>query len=521
MAPRVSGPAGVLADRRILLVGVILASAGLRFYNLASESLWLDEIYSVRYVAVRNVVEVISDTFQTDFHPFLYYVFLDGWVALFGSSDWTCRSLSAITGVLSVIASYGLAKTAFRSESVALLSAFLVAVSPVHIRYSQEVRMYVLLLLFWPILLHFLYRCWHTRYRFWPSLGAIASFTAFAYSHAMSGLFALPVVCCASSCFIARRYRSREKKGMGGAFWVSALCLAAYVPWMLRLPALQASGKSLKGFHGNDVSGLFQWLLLSGEHLALPQLPWILAWVVLAAMLRSWRSFMQDILAPSAAFIISTAIVVGTQCVLSVFRECYQAKNLVFLLIPLLILAALWIVRYVESAAGPATSKTRTTALLVWAVIPSLAFVVALIYTSEQQMKFGYYKEQWREAAFQVRTQVKNGDVIGFYGEMLKECWDHYDRPVHRTDPAGGGMVSDLSFFRISRTKNENRFQGDVEALVQAAWKIGDGNSVWVFYSHVSDPEKLHSRLERSGLYQLSSWSGYGVVVGRYVLVKR
>ena len=160
----------------MILVGILVLAAGLRLVNLTQESAWLDEVFSVRFVATRNLLQVIIDTFKVDFHPFSYYVLLDMWTYLFGYSDFATRLLSVLLGAGAVFTAYLFTKTAFRSERAALLCAFVLAISPTHIRYSQEVRMYVLLLLAWPLFLNYLCESWRTGYSRRATIPLILSF---------------------------------------------------------------------------------------------------------------------------------------------------------------------------------------------------------------------------------------------------------------------------------------------------------------------------------------------------------
>jgi len=124
----------------LVLLLVLALAAGLRLYGLAAESFWFDEAYSV-WVARHSVAWHIALSTQRIFPP-LYYLCLHFWLRL-GGSEFAVRALSVLIGLSSIIAIYALAWHLF-SKRVALLSAFLLAISPLHIWYSQEARMYIL-----------------------------------------------------------------------------------------------------------------------------------------------------------------------------------------------------------------------------------------------------------------------------------------------------------------------------------------------------------------------------------------
>lgn len=128
-----------------LWVGVLIVlalAAALRFYRLDGQSLWADEGNSVA-LAGRSLAE-ITHRAAYDIHPPLYYYLLHFWVRLFGTSEFAVRSLSAVIGILLVGLTFLLGRRLF-DPGVGLVAAFLSAISPFQVYYSQEARMYILL----------------------------------------------------------------------------------------------------------------------------------------------------------------------------------------------------------------------------------------------------------------------------------------------------------------------------------------------------------------------------------------
>ncbi|AFY79063.1 MAG: glycosyltransferase family 39 protein [Hydrococcus sp. C42_A2020_068] len=100
-----------------------------------------------------TISDVVSLLLDEDNHPPLYFVLAHLWMKLFPLGGeyvnlWAARSLPAIFGVISIPATYGLARVAFNSRLVAHLSAALMAVSPYGIFIAQEARHYTLAILF-------------------------------------------------------------------------------------------------------------------------------------------------------------------------------------------------------------------------------------------------------------------------------------------------------------------------------------------------------------------------------------
>jgi mannosyltransferase len=126
----------------ILLVLILALAAFLRFYLLDGQSFWNDEGNSAR-IAERSL-QLVTEGAAGDIHPPLYYYMLHFWRGVFGSSEFALRSLSAVLGVLLVGLTFLIGCKAF-SAGVGLLAAFVAAINPFQIYYSQEARMYMLL----------------------------------------------------------------------------------------------------------------------------------------------------------------------------------------------------------------------------------------------------------------------------------------------------------------------------------------------------------------------------------------
>jgi len=123
------------------LVAILLIALILRLGRLTFQPLWADEGYSV-YFASLNLATLTSAT-AADIHPPFYYYLLKLWMLVFGPGAASLRLLSVGLGVATVAALYALAHRLV-AQRVATLAALLLALSPFHIYYAQEVRMYAL-----------------------------------------------------------------------------------------------------------------------------------------------------------------------------------------------------------------------------------------------------------------------------------------------------------------------------------------------------------------------------------------
>ena len=127
----------------LFLLAIALLAAALRLYHLNAQSLWIDEA-DIYQRALQHDWRVTLGTNPWIPDPPLHHLLLHFWLKL-RTGDWWARLLSAIFGIAAVPMTHRLiARTIGRRE--ALVSAFLVAISPFAVWYSQEVRMYSLFL---------------------------------------------------------------------------------------------------------------------------------------------------------------------------------------------------------------------------------------------------------------------------------------------------------------------------------------------------------------------------------------
>lgn len=125
-----------------VLMGLFLVSAVLRLFQINVQSLWLDEIYTMNMADPANSWKQIYElSTVNDPLSVLYFVFLNVWFKLFGYSALAARLVSVLFGILSVYWIFRLGKALFDGRT-ALFAALLLTISPFHIEYSQEARVY-------------------------------------------------------------------------------------------------------------------------------------------------------------------------------------------------------------------------------------------------------------------------------------------------------------------------------------------------------------------------------------------
>ena len=299
-APQATPPAHVQPPQsrlitRILLTFILLLAAALRFYALGASSLWSDEGNTWALLS-RSFTQIARDA-AADIHPPGYYWLLKLWTMLFGTSAVGMRSFSALAGLLLVYVIYrlGLLLRAHKHDLpiTALLAAFLAAVNPFLIYYSQEARMYLLLTLASAALCWALLACLDRKGRWgWGLLGYIGAAVVGLWSH-----YTFPVVMIGAGlgylCIVL------PQPGRWRATWwpfalANLLAILAYLPWLptavdrlLHWPATTASAAP------SDALRLVLQTVLLGPLREFPQpfAPWLwgTALLPLGGLLLAWR----------------------------------------------------------------------------------------------------------------------------------------------------------------------------------------------------------------------------------------
>ena len=211
------------SDQHLLYFSILLG-AFLRFYRLGSQSIWGDEALTLQsYTVGSSLVQLLSGIWHKAFHPPLYFVIAHYWYQL-GQSEFMLRFPSAVFGVAAIPMMYLITRRFFRVGAPGI-SALIVALSPFHVWYSQEARMYSLQVLLAMGSTLFFLRAWKTRKPADYTLYGLLTLMGL-YTHigtlllvAAQGVFVLGA---------AFRDRGRLIVWIG----VMALVLLLYAPWI-------------------------------------------------------------------------------------------------------------------------------------------------------------------------------------------------------------------------------------------------------------------------------------------------
>jgi len=142
----------------MIITLITLLALALRLV-LANQSLWLDE--GASWVLASLSPQQLLTASLGDFHPPLYYFFLHFWLPLAQGREWLMRLPGILVGTATVPLLYRLLTILQINKTkdkftLAHLAALLLALNPLHIYYSQELRMFSLSALFTLLTWHYL-----------------------------------------------------------------------------------------------------------------------------------------------------------------------------------------------------------------------------------------------------------------------------------------------------------------------------------------------------------------------------
>jgi hypothetical protein len=146
MCPALEPPPAERGDRkRALAIGLAIlgVAAVLRLGFLTQDSLWLDEVYSVRLASGHTAAELWTDHLDVR-HPPLFYVVLRGALTTAGTAEWAARLPAALASLLGVPLVFVLARNLGLTVRGAMTAALLLALAPLDVWYAREARMYAL-----------------------------------------------------------------------------------------------------------------------------------------------------------------------------------------------------------------------------------------------------------------------------------------------------------------------------------------------------------------------------------------
>lgn len=206
--------------------GLVALALLLRLVRLGHTDFWHDEVHNL--LCAEFLGDLLRYGHLASNHPPLPYILLRAWRELgFGPDEFTLRLLPALTGTAGVMTLYLFARYLFDRDT-ARWTAALLAVSPLHLLHSQDLKEYIYLPTLAPLIGYFLVRAVRERkVRWWMLYGLAAGLGCYTEA------FVAPLLLALNLWAAAKLYADRASASTW-AGWIGGNVLGAalFVPWL-------------------------------------------------------------------------------------------------------------------------------------------------------------------------------------------------------------------------------------------------------------------------------------------------
>ncbi|GIW07351.1 MAG: hypothetical protein KatS3mg060_2156 [Dehalococcoidia bacterium] len=398
------------------LAALCLAAFALRIHNLAYESLWLDEADALR-LASAPISELVGRLTSVGENGPLYFIILRGWMTLTGTSELAVRYLSLIASVLAV-AVFGALGTRLGGRRLGLAVAALATASSFLIFYSQETKMYAILVLLSALSGYLLVRAFDdNRPLLW--LAFLVTTSLAMYTHVFGALLIPAAFFYAISRPLAHRH---GWKGFGIAFALLTLPylpLAAWQIWALTLPR-----PPVGSYYGAPAFHDLIRLLLRGFGTIMPEIDHRTAWLVFGGLAavgvlpfgRRDATYRRRLAFLVAYFLVPAVLAAILFSRMPIFLERYMSPLLPAVFIATagsaVVLASFW-------------RPLALAPLVLW-----LAFNAPPWYDTHVQGIV--LKAAWRPATQFIEGRLEEGDLLLFLSPDGRIAYDYYATKPYR-----------------------------------------------------------------------------------------
>lgn len=232
---------------RIRIIAIALCIVGIavaaRAYDIGSQSLWTDELFSRFYPELFSLKYLWTTGLLHESSPPLYYMAIEGWMRLFGTSEVAMRSLSLVASVLTLPLIYRIAIELLDWRR-GLAAMLIFALLPMQVSFSQDARTYTLLLIPLCAALLAVARFLRGNIR-WRTLGLYGAGAVVAlYCHATAAFFIAACNVVVIIAIVAER-RNHWRSALIRWLAVNSLIFLLALPELAAMIVLGVSGNGL------------------------------------------------------------------------------------------------------------------------------------------------------------------------------------------------------------------------------------------------------------------------------------
>jgi len=461
-----------------LTVIAVVVAVAVRWYGLATQSLWFDEGYSL-WLSQFSLGD-IWERLKGDNSPPLYYWLLHFWTHLFGISEVALRGMSAFFATISIPLFFMVSKQILHKKTV-LLALWLYAVCVFQVHYAKDARFYALLA-FCSITSLYCLIVFLDKRSIVSFVGLVITLAAGLYTHNMM-LFYMPGLALAWLLYPSgHSLVQRVRDGL----LCATLVLLVYLPW---LPSLVIQTKNVTSSFWVPKPTLWG---LTDTVFQLSGLDFFYIYKVFYLMLPPWpfhhaRAFTVALMLPLVPCVVgafwkvapaerrkAAALLCYSLCpVLLVFFYSLRSTS-IFLERTFIASSAVMLILIACSVAYHTGTERR--------LLGALATVVLLGSTISFIGFFKYYQtEDWRGMTEYLTGLPRQKRLIVFATSSSQALFDYYS--ARYPHPSGAGLPEKFSLETpVGHPKNGS----DEEALtsIRQAVESSRFDEIDVFLSH-------------------------------------
>lgn len=424
----------------IALIAIVILGTVLGLYQLGHDSLWLDEIITAVKVQEPSIKEVIANLDDRSGRPLHFvFVFL---ITRLGDSEFWLRLPSVVFGVLSLVVTY-LIGTQLFSKREALLAAFLLALSPYHLRYTQEARTYSLLMLLSLLTLYCFLKGWRTgNWRWWA--GFTVATVLNTYTHYFSAIVLAAELLYAgidliSQWLLSRKFDDEYRKVMSAqqksrtialitSIIIVGLAFLPSIPHLFDFLTKQGGGSELaEGFEASSlffvhILNRFSLGVFESDQLVLNSILYLIFFITGVLACGFSRQLKQLLLLfiwiglPFAILYLIPA------------KHFFSLRYVIFILPMFLLMISRGLIWPGELLYNLIVNKYHLSWQRWYGVVIAglLAITIVLLSIQPVQAYYAKPKQPWREIAQFLTQQMSSGEIVIIGPQYYEQCLQYY-----------------------------------------------------------------------------------------------
>ncbi len=391
----------------LLILAIILLAFAARFIHLGGDSFWFDEVFTLD-TARQSLGHVLAG--QDINNPPGFHLLAFFSVQVWGTSEYALRLVSAVAGTLTVPLMF-VVGSLLSNRRVGLWAALLLAVSPFHVRYSQEARAYAVQAALTTASAACLLLAIARRKRWWIGFGiatASNAYVQFGSFVVLAGQIAFVGLLATTHRLLKQWTIRRSVEVAVGLALGSVVALILYSPWIG--PALQGVAANMGSGAANGAwSNVSIGDRISAAYFAFGFMNAELAAVVGLLCLIGIGSAVLKREVDQVLWILTSLALPFVLIAVAGISRAPLPKHVLFLLPVYLAASAIGLDALVEATARWLATRSRSAARLAPFAVTAGLLLVGI---PSVRAEHAYIYNDWKGIAQYLKVTAREGDVV-------------------------------------------------------------------------------------------------------------